>query len=690
MKKKKLLFFLILIPFYYQCSKKPHAFTLMTAQNPCVIMLDLGSYKSAGRANADYDNVDWHKNSESDAVRRALCALELRNYLARRVGVPRSKIPIFDDHEPVPKRNVLFIGVPPENDFFSSMRRTVQKRWQSHKNASNQSFRLDSFNTEEKNVLVLSGKTSIGELYAGYELLMQLGVRWFIPGVKGEYVPLSDSLSVPGYRRFYDPQFQIRGFWMDHSKSLVHDSLFIQWMGRNRLNFYAQHKNANKDMKRRGFMLNTGERHVVTSFVKTRSDESATSTRGFCVSDAEELEQFNAFVLQKITGGAWNGTDVIDVWAPQKWCDCPECKASGNAADKLFTVMESLKQAISNAVDSDRLNRNYQVHGYLHHSGVRVPQNVYRFDNHSDITIFLHTGERCFNHYIIDPKCADINYHFAEHLLDWLEKDSPFNGPVGIAENYNADFMRGVPAIFPSIMKIDIPAFAEMGVRGIHYQNPRVQNPGVSGLVNYQFAKQIWFPNVSVDSIQREYFLHQYGPVATTMKKYYTNMEKATRNITTWSYYLPQKLDSLLAFISFKKDKEYWQVNERFAQIDTVTENSFNADWEQSYHAIYEARYLLSKAMEKELPARINERLAVHARDLVYTDLVMNLYDSLISFLTLGKNEPEMREEALLRLQEYASRLKDKPSQFPGRTQAEIAGIKRDVNKVLTFYKENY
>jgi len=304
--------------------------------------------------------------------------------------------------------------------------------------------------------------------------------------------------------------------------------------------------------------------------------------------------------------------------------------------------------------------------------------------------IFLHAGARCFDHYIINPECANINYHFAEHLLDWLKDDSPFKGPVCIAENYNADFMHGVPAIFPSVMKIDIPAYAEMGVRGIHFRNKRIQNPGVYRLVNYQFAKQTWSPNVSVDSIQTEYFLHQYGPIAPIMKKYYANIEKATRSITTWAYYLPQKLDSLLTLVSLKDDKVYWRVNERFARIDTVTKNTFNADWEQSYHAIYEARFQLSKAMEKELPAHINERLAIHAQDLQYTDLVMNLYDSIISFLTLGDNEPEMREEALLRLREYAAQLEEKAPQFNNQTQSEIDGIRKDVNKLLTFYKNNY
>ncbi|GMU54095.1 MAG: hypothetical protein AMXMBFR33_32410 [Candidatus Xenobia bacterium] len=73
-----------------------------------------------------------------------------------------------------------------------------------------------------------------GTEYAVYDLLRELGVRWFMPGEFGEYVPRKGTLIIPPMRLRETPDFVMRNWWWHMKPELVEPER--RWKLRNKMN----------------------------------------------------------------------------------------------------------------------------------------------------------------------------------------------------------------------------------------------------------------------------------------------------------------------------------------------------------------------------------------------------------------------------------------------------------------------
>lgn len=643
MKKVLLLLFLWMVG----CSKPPQSFVLIGHDVPCTVVLNLGPYDSALEASrAVFNGPSTIADSLLDISRNALCALELRNHLARIVEMRESRIPIYDENDPVPEGVVIHIGLPSDRKEYKSVRRALERRWNEVSPQTIQTFRLDSFVEDKRTILVLSGISSIGTLYAGYELLQQIGVRWFFPGEEGTKLPRQYEIQLPGLKLAVHPDFDYRGYQKWHSVDMEADSAFCLWLIRNRFNVFPQQKKYTSFLARGGIHAIVDVHSIYEQTTARIADVD--SDHGFCVSDEHWKNTFESVVRAVFDSVRCS---AIGLWPPDIWCQCSECSRL-SAAEKYATVVRFLTHP-------SPTDRNYKPK----HLYINFPSDYFdsfqAFENlitDENTTILFYNGPRCYNHYSIDPHCININYPFANRCMQFFKQT---NRKMGVNELFNAEYMGELVTAFPSVMRLDIPAYRELGVKALLYMNPRINDAGIQQLVHYQYAQQTWNSSVAIDSVNTEYFRHCYGPIAPIMKQYYLYMEASLQAITTWLYYLPRQLDTgwTERDTTVIRNEKYQPAGER--------DVNFNKVWEKSYYNIYQARFLLNKAFENELPESMKRQMDLHERHLRHAELVMNMMDGIVLYTTLGPNEPEMRQEALLQIKQYADQLKQYNLEFP-------------------------
>ncbi|MBN1560494.1 DUF4838 domain-containing protein [candidate division KSB1 bacterium] len=692
---------------FFSCAPKEQLFELIDRNVPCTIVLDLGDYPSVQHACAAHDTIDWFDadTQDDDICRLALAAIELQHYLSLIIGVPKSHIPVVDLDSIPDSGNLLFLGAP-QHDDFTKVRKQIRRAWRKHRSAGDQALRIDSFSLDSYQGLVLSGRSSIAVLYAVYELLSRWGVRWFAPDINGDYIPHYAKVGIYNMHLYVAPSFKIRGFWIDSQRrDAPADSLFIAWMGRNRLNLFANLQNDIGALKQRGILLNTGRKDVFTTLLKPQyqyrynhplfqgddqypmdpyiiseffkgdlnKDDKLTYVEAhpewfgieedtsdhrrvaagyshICLSYPAAIREFSQTIVDKLCYGEWKTCDIVDLWSPDIWCTCQKCRQMGNDGDKLLYLMYHVNKAITKARKNDTLHRRIYIHGYAQNSALATPTIAVPKDFATEYSaVFLFTGPRCFNHLIIDSKCMDINIWFAKNLWGWLGKQKLYDGDINIAENYNADYFHNLPVLPSNTMSNDIPAFADLGVRGINFQHVRFRRSGVQVLTNYQFARQTWDAHVATDTLKQEFFTLFYPGVSKTVEDYMERLELAMSTITTWRYFLPQR-DYAGLKDAASAGSGLIKMNERFVEGTSTTSIDFNNLWESTYHLIFEARFLMDELLAENLPATLQLRIQELDEELQYAERMIHLYDNVISYFTRRPDDEYIKDEAIFRL----------------------------------------
>jgi len=731
------------------CAKKEILFTLVSADHPCTIVVNLDKFDNAEQAAAAYQSINWQDGNkqEDNACRQAFAALELQQYMIRLLKLSAAEIKIVDQaHVPL-NGNLIFIGLP-SDDQLKSIARTAVQYWRKNKQPSAQSFRIDSFNAGERNGLILSGKSSIGALYAVYELLQRWGVRWFLPEDEGDYVPHLNKIEVYNVHEFLDPSMEFRGFWMDAKRTNDQTDLqFIQWLGRNRINVYRSNGADIAALKLRGIMLNTGRRDLTAAqltaqmpypynhprmannpnlptdpYMISEQFHGDTNNNGFleygeahpewfvvhvdttgssplqnlyssiCLSQSDAVKELSRLLTAEFISGQYQENDILDLWAPDEWCTCEKCSKLGNPADKMLYLLYIVGNTLKEARKSGGLHHPVYLFGYGQSAEHDAPTIDLPGNFNWDFTrVFLSTWPRCYHHHIINSDCVNINLWFIKELLGWLAPKSKFRGNLGIMENYNADAFHSLPTIYSEITSIDIPAYHELGIRGMSFMHARIHDLGVDALLNYQFSQMTWNTEIQLDTLSQSFIRFAYPGVAEVMAAFYENLEKSMSTLTTWTHYLPLRAPILLKAMRTDPENRRIHYNEQFDWRRSAEEPLFNELWENGYFYIFEARDLLNMAMAETLSPPVSRRLQELDNQLRYAELMINTYDNIISFFTSGPEEEDIRLEAMYRLRENRRNLLSfsAPNSLNGVSNGlEDCGIKGLIDNLLLDYAD--
>ncbi len=729
MRKSLSLLFLSAALLIFGCAKKKETpFTLISARVPCAIVVDLGPFDNAEEAAASFTSVDW-QSPAADACRRGFAALELRNHLAALLDIDADRIPIINQKASPPPGNFIFLGLPTQSKWKKIARRARSIRSKSDGDVS--SFRFDTFISNDRQGLVISSGSSIGELYAVYHLLEKFGVRWFFPGSDGCSIPKTAAIVMEPTHEQVKPALADRGLWFEPSRAQSVDDDFIRWMGRNRLNLFTVQSPNIPLLKLFGFRLSTGERDLTATlltpdrpyrynhpvFVPDQhlpidpyllSEEykgdadgdgrlsfaeahpewfrvSPDSVAGqgsiisFCPSQADAVKEFARIIADELASGLWRNVDIVDLWEPQVWCACPACKAQTNKTDMLLTLAHAVDEEIERRREAGQIQRAAAVFVYSG-TGCRRPpsRNILNSADRS-LTFFLSAWPRCFSHYIIETECVNINLWFIKDLLDWLNKKTPYSGRLGVVEYYGAESFLSLPTLHSKVMGVDLSAYAQLGLSSAFFMNP--QTSGSNALQNYLFSKSAWKPSMSLDSLRAEYLHFAFAGAEKQIDRYFTALENCLSTITTWAHYLPLRVPLLLQTLKQNPADLPTQVNEQFDRLHSRQEPEFNSAWERSYSLAFETRYLLEDAAANDLSPAVRERITELMAEQQYLELMVSTFDNLVTLFTCAAEEEERRTEAIYRLRENRRKISDAAeSTFFIRT---AASNKNDLTRLI-------
>ncbi len=189
-------------------------------------------------------------------------------------------------------------------------------------------FVIDS----DERVILLSGGRPRGALYATYEFLERLGVRWFTP--TEATIPQRPELSIDVVAERYTSQFKTR-------TNVLGNGTTREWSARNRMNSFLEWLEPGEEYGRgilQGPDMDCMWRYLDPALFRDYPEWAAmvdgkrivnTSAHhwGACFSNA----QLRGYLIEKVLDWLRKHPDYTHVWFAQNdgspYCQCPDCQA---------------------------------------------------------------------------------------------------------------------------------------------------------------------------------------------------------------------------------------------------------------------------------------------------------------------------------------------------------------------------
>lgn len=665
------------------------------------IVVNLGSFKSARQATEARGEVDWSVHEAPDTIicTEALAALELQTCLAKMTGLTPADFPIIDDDNET-TGTLILVGNAHSNKAVALKADGKIKL----PDAPEQSYRI--LGDPESKTLILAGADRVGTLYAAYRYLDLLGVRWYGPGEINEEVPRLAKFEIAKLDISEKPGFVTRGFWAWEDRGTDE---FIEWMGRNRMNFWTVEQHDTANCKMRGMKLTCGQHDIQAKFINPNdpypydvaefkgdegravdpyprgdyqgdlNDDRRLSYRevhpewygmkkgmrqfdmhtdwgtNICDSNPSAVAEFAKNVVNALIDTDWKNADSINVWmmdGTDRWCECEECKKLGTLTDRNFRILYRFQQELKKARAEGRLKRDVTVQFLAYHELIDPPKAPLPADFDFDHCIATYFPIlRCYAHAFNDPKCAEINRQYDAAYRGWsVDSNRLFKGPLFIGEYYNVSRFNHLPLVLDDIMRADIPYFYKTGARAFHYMHAPTANWGTRTLTQWQMARMLWDPNLNVDALLNDYYTGRYGPAADAMRKVHDCLRTAMSNAHVMRFPLQDALQN--------GAKPLFPTKHMRMEV-SHPETDDGPDWVEILAAMKNARARMDQARAIGVPERIAARIAEDDRLLAYAENSVLLYDRAIAAQqALNNGDKAAARKALDESLPYQNKLK--------------------------------
>ncbi len=681
---------------------------------PLTIVVHHGQYPSAEAAARDEDNVRWDDGDDADDIicTESFAAVELQTFL-NAINAPHAlpTIPVVNDDEVPPAGDLILVGNPRTNRAVARWADALGIEDVAWSELASEGYILKTATvhapgSSPRRVLLAGGHSRVGTLYAVYDLLDRLGVRWLSPDPVGQVLPDRPVTTLPELDVMEKPAFLTRGFyaWEDRA-----DEAFFDWMARNRLNFWCVQTPRPAALKKRGIRMDSGGHSLQSMFLNPNApypyshpifegDEHLPPTpypvspyyRGdvngdgrlryreahpewyalrdgkrsfniqdvfgdnFCSSNAHANSEFMKNIVAYLVDGGWRHADSINFWTSDigNWCECGPCEALGTPTDRNLLLVHRLDQEIKRAQAERRLTRDVRIF-FLAYADVLEPPTrplPDDFDYDNCMATYFPIA-RCYVHPFFDEGCTEFNAAYLEHFTGWaIDPDRHYRGQVCIGEYYNVSGYKCLPAMFARTMAVDIPYYHDHGARHMHYMHVTTKNWGTKALTNVQFARMLWDPHQDVDALLADYFAKRYGPAAETMHQLYDALDTALSNVTMLKYRFRERLNANEKPLFDRKHMPYEP-----AAGSVVCSTDAGPSLREMVTAIDRCMALAEEVLERDLPEDVRARVREDVGPLTYAANTLHFYDVLVRatlYLDEGRREqarrlvPEMKRLA--------------------------------------------
>lgn len=397
------------------------------------------------------------------------------------------------------------------------------------------------------NNILFAGSNDRGTLYAVYEFLRGVGVRFHAPKFyfyqgNAEDVPKIATITFPLVNVAPQPSFHYRALDAGECHSFTREMAIaiVDWMAKNRMNFISFPIDASMtlgligwdnfrdaltpEIQKRGIILEVGAHGAYNKFLPRSVYQSAhpewfpglkDSVAGcdksppsntFHVTNQDALNTFISngkrylsahpeiaiFSLWPIDGAKWPVSDIDQLDS------VPNAPAF---------VLNSFKAA---------LNGSVEVSGLSYSCYANPPSPRYMYDR---TTLIKFAVRRSY-------KIPISRNQFAELIPAW--RKAGYGGPAFIYEYYRRYFWHSLPINLIQLIHDDILDYSSLSAVGIsHYCEPA--DWITYELTHLELAQLLWDKNTNFDNWLGSYLKDRFRLAAPQMDLYFKNVEAAGR-----------------------------------------------------------------------------------------------------------------------------------------------------------------
>jgi hypothetical protein len=401
-----------------------------------------------------------------------------------------------------------------------------------------------------RDALVCAGTTDRGTLYAVYEILEELGVRFYAPEFPfyegyHERIPNRDSVSL-SIRRFEEPSLGYRTKDV-HGPSATPGTLpaVIDWMAKTRHNVLSTYLDyagtlglEDRDavetalvdpLERRGLLLQAGGHNFhrflsPEQYADDHPDWFFDEYNVFDVSQEDAVETLARNIVDEL--GEKPEIDIFDAWPPDaaSWSS-RTVEDFGSVANAYRHVVSAIRDAFERHLP----DRDLTVEAIAYSSHVRPPdpEHMYADD------VFVEFAPNGQDRSLAVPTNQQTGEGTDEGYDDWLRAwREQFDGTIGIYEYYRRYSWHSLPVVLPDLIRQEVPYYDEVGADGLRtYGEP-------ADWITYELthllvARLAWDTGLDVTAWLNAYLDERYGSAAEAMSGYVTDVEAGSRAFLT-------------------------------------------------------------------------------------------------------------------------------------------------------------
>jgi hypothetical protein len=451
-------------------------------------------------------------------------AEELQIYIEKISGL---KLPIVNDDE-VKAEKVFIVGQHP----YSAKIIAELKRRDSND--------PDSFSLiVQKDIITMVGNSDTATSYAVWEWLESLGVRWFFPTPKGEYVPQLKTIESPIAARTEAPMAQYRSIWpwvtgqqggpelfgeLEHGIPAwqLHQLRMRSWSEDNPLSVYDRYRNLGHGHSYDHFLPASKYYDEHPEWFNLIEGKRLKQGAQVCFTNKGAAHEFANNIRKSLKNTEDGDPRRRIVWVSpndtRAWCECPDCKKLVDKDGSATSMVFNFVNLVAMDLEKDYPEINLLCYAYYNHS--TAPDHITLERAVTPILTYWAANDSfAINH--ARPGLSKDNPKFLREYEKWSRLCSQF----GVYQYYG-HYELFVPWPMQTQMKYDLEFFSK---------NPKFwgfcceyhSNWGTQGLGLYLLAKLGWNPNQDDDALLRDYCRKAYGPAGEPMYRLYVAQQKA-------------------------------------------------------------------------------------------------------------------------------------------------------------------
>lgn len=393
----------------------------------------------------------------------------------------------------------------------------------------------------DRQVLYLLGSTLEGAGHAMYQLLENLGCRWYYPGPEGEELPALPTIELQSFETARTPAFEYRAMQLTNTSQFARTDaagrrLFEDWMRRNRFGGWAPPRGhsfpaiVGKQFAAHPeyYALRNGKR------VDTHLCMSNPATVTAAVDCLTDLFRKNPEM---------RGTSVA-LADGTHYCECPACtKACGGDPKEIMDLYLDFLGQVFSRVEKNLPGRELQYGTYIYANLMRPPT---RPAPKQLAPYFAPLGYDPFHSFLPPSSYRQLSVYpdFSRATLDLLNA-RPTNYLLdqvraaiegwgqGSSNLYLRDydpyitFQQNLPVFRTYQLAIELPWYRQHGVRGF-VPEACGQSWFASGLNYWMRSRLYWDVGLDVRAELTEMCRRLYGPAWEPMYGFFDALSRRT------------------------------------------------------------------------------------------------------------------------------------------------------------------